>query len=111
MVFHTELAEIAEVGVPVGLDEGVTVGCQEGTSDDAGCTDDEDAKVPDGVGRISAFLIDEDDVCVCGGEDIEVDKTIDEPVEELLVVGVVVLCGDRTSPRLGKGTLVVVVES
>ena len=109
MVFHTELAEVAEAGTPAVVGEGMAVGFPEVMSDAVGCTDDESAKARGEVDKTVAGSGVEDGVRVREGVDVDVNEVVDE-IEELLAVGVRLLWEDSVSPGLGKRGLVVVVD-
>lgn len=101
-VFQVELAEAAEARAEE-VAEGEVVGFQV-ISDTVEPFDSDTVGVAIGVDKTTADLRDE--VWVRMGVDGEVDVTIDE-VEELVVVGL--SGGDRISPRVGKEGLVVVI--
>ena len=104
-VFQVELVEAAETGTAEEVDEGEVVGFQDVTS---GTVEPIDGivRVSDEMGRTTADLVDESemDVRVCVGE--EVDETVDD-AKESVVVGP--FGGNRTFPRSGKRGLMVVV--
>ena len=103
-VFQVELA-VAEAGVAEEVGEGDAVDFQEVTSGTVGPID-KTVRVADEVGRVTADLVDDDEVGirVCVGE--EVDEIVDD-AEESAVVGS--FGGNRTSPMLGNKGLVVAV--
>ena len=103
-VFQVELA-VAEAGVAEEVGEGDAVDFQEVTSGIVGPID-KTVRVADEVGRVTADLVDDDEVGVrvCVGE--EVDEIVDD-AEESAVVGS--FGGNRTSPMLGNKGLVVAV--
>ena len=100
-VFQVELADEAEAEPGEEVGDGEAVDFQEVTSGGVGPVDDEITRVTGGVDGTTEVLVgkDEVEVLVC------VDEVVDE-VEERVEVGL--SSGNRTSPRLGKRTLVVV---
>jgi hypothetical protein len=105
MVLQVELAEAVAEGTAEEVDEGEVVDLHRvmpGTVEPV----DEIVRVPGEVDRTAAGLEDEDEVGVRVCVDEEVDET---NTEEPVVVGP--LGGNRTSSRLGRRVLVVVIAT